>query len=81
MTQGGKAESYQPTFIAPKISPTGRKISVDRLKLNQSDISSVGKNAKQPPIYQNVPIITIEIPPDSDSNGGINSANDFATPL
>ena len=68
MTQGGKAESYQPTFVAPKISPTGRKISVDRLKLNNSDNSSASKNVKQPPIYQNVPAITIEITEDGDSS-------------
>ena len=81
MTQGGKAaaESYQPTFIAPKISPTGRKISVDRLKLNNSDISSISKNVKQLLIYQNVPTITIEVTEDCDSNRS--SVHDLSTSL
>ena len=57
MTQGGSVASYQPAPAPAKISPTGRKISVDR---------APGGGPRQlarahPPHYENLPSITIRV--------------------
>ena len=68
MTQGGSVASYQPAPAPAKISPTGRKISVDR---------APGGGPRQlarahPPHYENLPSIIIRV----TEEGGRDSVTD-----
>ena len=63
MTQGGNVDSYRPSIPAPKISPTGRKISVDRVKLSSSELQNISHTSSPSSrtihIYENLPNITV----------------------
>ena len=69
MTQGGSVDSYRPAFAPQKLSPTGRKISVDRVRLNSVDLHHVTPaTAKSVHVYENLlplPSITITVNDDN----------------
>ena len=70
MTQGGSVDSYKPAFAPQKLSPTGRKISVDRVRLNSMDLHNVAATTttRSVHIYENLPPLpSITITEDDDN--------------
>ena len=80
MAQGGNISSYRPSLVQHKISPTGRKISLDR-GLNtlgkggrlssipsSSSISGPSSRRVSHPHYENIsnlmPVVTITVTQD-----------------
>ena len=77
MAQGGNISSYRPSLVQHKISPTGRKISLDR-GLNtlgkggrlssMPPSSSISSRRVSHPHYENIsnlmPVVTITVTQD-----------------